>query len=97
MSIPHGGTAALVLDPIVDGFHLTRVLMDGGTNLNLIYTDTVKKMHIDPARCHDPPFQAYGLRVFLCQTLDRIIGIHGNDVVSYTNASFITSHDPESK
>ena len=49
-SIRHGGTAALVLDPIVDGFHLTRVLMDGGSSLNLIYADTVKKMHIDPAR-----------------------------------------------
>ena len=49
-SIRHGGTAALVLDPIIDGFHLTRVLMDGGSSLNLIYADTVKKMHIDPAR-----------------------------------------------
>ena len=28
-SIHHGGSAALVLDPIIDGFHLTRVLMDG--------------------------------------------------------------------
>ena len=28
-SIRHGGFAAFVLDPIVDGFHLTRVLMDG--------------------------------------------------------------------
>jgi hypothetical protein len=49
-SIRHGGTAALVLDPIVDGFHLTRVLMDGGSSLNLIYSDTVRKMGIDPSR-----------------------------------------------
>lgn len=28
-SICHGGTVALVPDPIVDDFHLTRVLMDG--------------------------------------------------------------------
>ena len=34
-SIRHGGSAALVLDPIIDGFHLTRVLMDGGSSLNL--------------------------------------------------------------
>ena len=26
-----GNPAALVLDPIIDGFHLTRVLMDGGS------------------------------------------------------------------
>ena len=49
-SIRHGGSAALVLDPIIDGFHLTRVLMDGGSSLNLLYQDTVHKMGIDPSR-----------------------------------------------
>ena len=47
-SIRHGGFAALVLDLIVDGFHLTRVLMDGDSSLNLLYQDTVRKMGIDP-------------------------------------------------
>ena len=36
-------TAALVLSPIVDGFHLTKVLMDGGSGLNLIYEETLQK------------------------------------------------------
>ena len=49
-SIRHGGFAALVLDPIIDGFHLTRVLMDSGSSLNLLYQDTVRKMGIDPSR-----------------------------------------------
>ena len=49
-SIRHGGFAALVLDPIIDRFHLTRVLMDGGSSLNLLYQDTVRKMGIDPSR-----------------------------------------------
>ena len=49
-SIHHGGSAALFLDPIIDGFHLTRVLMDGGSSLNLLYQDTVCKMGIDPSR-----------------------------------------------
>ena len=40
----------MVLDPIIDGFHLTRVLMDGGGSLNLLYQDTVRKMGIDPSR-----------------------------------------------
>ena len=40
----------MVLDPIIDGFHLTRVLMDGGSSLNLLYRDTVRKMGIDPSR-----------------------------------------------
>ena len=49
-SIRHGGSAALVLDPIIGGFHLTRVLMDGGSSLNLLYQDTVHKMGIDSSR-----------------------------------------------
>ena len=49
-SIRHGGSAALVLDPIIDGFHLTRVLMDGGSSLNLLYQDIVRKMGINPSR-----------------------------------------------
>ena len=40
----------MVLDPIINGYHLTRVLMDGGSSLNLIYQDTVRKMGIDPMR-----------------------------------------------
>ena len=49
-SIRHGGLAALVLDPIVDEYHLTQVLTDGGSSLNLIYQDTVRKMGIDLTR-----------------------------------------------
>ena len=40
----------MVLDPIIDGFHLTRVLMDGDSSLNPLYQDTVRKMGIDPSR-----------------------------------------------
>ena len=40
----------MVLDPIIDGFHLTRVLMDGSNSLNLLYQDTVCKIGIDPPR-----------------------------------------------
>ena len=40
----------MVLDPIIDGYHLTRVLMDDGSSLNLIYQDTVRRMGIDPSR-----------------------------------------------
>ena len=42
--------AALVLSPIVDNFRLTKVLMDGGSGLNLIYEDTLHKMEIDRSR-----------------------------------------------
>ena len=36
----------MVLDPIIDGYHFTRVLMDGGSSLNLIYQDTICEMGI---------------------------------------------------
>ena len=39
-----------VLGPIIDGFHLMRVLMDGGSSLNLLYQDTEREMGIDPSR-----------------------------------------------
>ena len=43
----------MVLDPIIDRYHFTRVLMDGGSSLNLIYQDTIRKMGIDPTKiCH---------------------------------------------
>ena len=49
-SIRHEGLAALVLNPIINGYYLTRVLMDGGSGLNLIYQDTVRKMGIGPTK-----------------------------------------------
>ena len=39
--------AALVLSPIVDDFRLTKVLMGGGSGLNLIDEETLQKMEID--------------------------------------------------
>ena len=44
---------ALVLNPIVDGFRLTKVLMDGGGGLNLIYEDTLNKIEIDRSRIEE--------------------------------------------
>ena len=40
----------MVLDPIINGYRLTHVLMDGGSSLNLIYEDTVRMMGIDSSR-----------------------------------------------
>lgn len=50
MGINNGGVIALVLDPIIDGFRLSRVLMDGKSSLNLIYAETLKKMQFDMPR-----------------------------------------------
>ena len=40
----------MVLDPIINRYHLTRVLLDSGRSLNLIYQDTIRKMGIDSSR-----------------------------------------------
>ena len=59
----------MVLDPIIDGYRLTRVLMDGGSSLNLIYEDAVHRMGINPSRISQsnttfegviPCIEAYG-------------------------------------
>ena len=36
----------LVVDSIVYKKHLTKVLMDGGSGLNILYVDTLDAMHI---------------------------------------------------
>ena len=40
------GRQALVVDPMVGGTRLTKVLMDGGSGLNILYTETLKGMGI---------------------------------------------------
>ena len=42
--------AALILNPIIDGFRLDKVLMDGVSGLNLIYEGTLDKMQFDKSR-----------------------------------------------
>ena len=40
------GRQALVVDPVVEGTRLTKVLMDGGSGLNILYAETLKGMSI---------------------------------------------------
>ena len=40
------GRYPLIIDPIVRKKRLTKVLMDGGSGLNIIYVDTLVAMHI---------------------------------------------------
>ena len=46
-SIRNAGWTALILDPIIDGLQFTQVLMDGGSDLNLLYPNTIRKLGID--------------------------------------------------
>jgi hypothetical protein len=38
--IPNPGKNALVVDPIIGGYQLSKVYMDGGYDLNIIYANT---------------------------------------------------------
>jgi hypothetical protein len=56
------GKFPLVLDPVVVGSQLTRVLIDSGSGLNLLFTSTLKKMVLDNSKMLNPsraPF--YGI------------------------------------
>jgi hypothetical protein len=46
MSIPRLGHAALVLEAQIGGFTMSKVFMDGGSGLNLLFASTVKAMGI---------------------------------------------------
>jgi hypothetical protein len=56
------GKFPLVLDPVMAGSQLTRVLIDGGSGLNLLFASTLKKMGLDISKMLTPsksPF--YGI------------------------------------
>jgi hypothetical protein len=45
--IPDPRTYPLVVNPIVDGAWLAKTLIDGGSSLNIIFTETLRKMEFD--------------------------------------------------
>jgi len=49
-NVPHPGRCALVADPIVGNKRLSKVLVDGGSGLNILYADTLDAMGIDRVR-----------------------------------------------
>jgi hypothetical protein len=42
--IPLPGRWALVVDPIIDRFKFSKVLMDGGSSINILYLETLHRM-----------------------------------------------------
>jgi hypothetical protein len=48
------GKFPLVLDPVVAGSQLTRVLIDGGSSLNLLFMSTLKKMGLNISKMLTP-------------------------------------------
>jgi hypothetical protein len=78
--IPDPGAYPLVVNPIVDGVFLTKTLIDGGSNMNIIFTEMLRKMDFDfnkMTACDEPFYEvvpgkaAYPIgRVCLLVTFD---------------------------
>jgi hypothetical protein len=45
--VPSPGRYPLVVDPIIDNIRLSKVLMDGGSSLNIIYAETLELLGVD--------------------------------------------------
>jgi hypothetical protein len=55
--IPDPETYPLVVNPIVNGAWLPKTLIDGGSSLNIIFTETLRKMEFDFSKmtaCDEP-------------------------------------------
>jgi hypothetical protein len=59
--IPDPRTYPLVVNPIVDGALLPKTLLDGGSSLNIIFTETLRKIdfNFNKMTAYDEPF--YGM------------------------------------
>src|SRR3954471_10462839 len=55
------GRQALVVDPVVEGTRLTKVLMDGGSGLNILYAETLKGMSIPMSRLSTSNMSFHGV------------------------------------
>ena len=87
----------MVLDPIINGYHLTRVLMDGDSSLNLIYGDTIRRMGINPSRISQsnttfegviPGVEAYGRGSVVLEVTFGSLGNSRSEELLFTIAPF---------
>jgi hypothetical protein len=75
--VPSPGKYPLVVDPVIGNTRLTKVLMDGGSNLNIIYAETLGLLEIDLStiRAGAAPFHGiiHGKRVLPLGQLDLTV------------------------
>ena len=50
-----------MVDPVVEGPRLTKVLMDGGSGLNILYAETLKGMGISMSRLSESNMSFHGV------------------------------------
>ena len=61
VSIPRLGSYPLVIVPVVSNMRLSKVLMDGGSNFNILYIDTLDAMGIPRSCLRTTHFPFYGI------------------------------------
>jgi hypothetical protein len=82
--VPSPGRYPLVVDPVIGNVRLTKVLMDGGSSINIIYAETLGLLGIDLStiRAGAAPFHGIipGKRVLPLGQLDLPVcfGTHSN-------------------
>ena len=59
--VPYPGRAALVLEAQIGGNDMSRVFMDGGGGINIIYTETLKVMNIPIKNLKQPENAFHGI------------------------------------
>jgi hypothetical protein len=59
--VPHPGRYPLIVSPIVGTTCLTKVLMDGGSGLNILYTSTLDRMGIPWSNLRPSKVPFYGI------------------------------------
>ena len=54
------GQQALVVDPVIGGTRLTKVLMDGGSGLNILYVEALRGMGIPMSKLSESNMRFHG-------------------------------------
>ena len=60
-TVQHPGRYLLVVNPIIGPKRLTKVLMDGGSDLNIMYTKTLNEMGVDRTNLHPTRAPFHGI------------------------------------
>lgn len=59
--VPRPGQSAMILPAVIAGFEVSRVLIDGGSSLNLMFADTLRKMNISLANLTPTDTRFHGI------------------------------------
>jgi hypothetical protein len=61
LSVPRPGHTALVLESYIGGFNMSKVFMEGGSGLNLLFASTMKAMGITTDILQEPDTGFHGI------------------------------------